>query len=278
MDENPLFDGWDVVDNGHAGACCVLVVGDVVDGGLPRLQVVADLVRELLAVFRVALVGVVDDDGAVVVAGWGQLLHREYTHPHPHPHPHPHHIRLGGAHLQNERLPDRSLPVRSIRSPALRNTADKLPRPPPVKTCIQINPGTRVTDAVARRQYGAHIKPAQGNQQFRNRRLPRQPKPIHLVREIRDIRPACAAVGALEDREVRWFRARQGGCGEDGSVLQLGEARVGYGLVAGGLEDGVVDEEAEGFGRGGVGLGADGCGEGLRDERDGDGQFHRTLR
>ena len=59
VDEDPLLDGRDVRDDGHAGAGEVLVVRNVVDDGAPGLQVGRCLMGEFLAVFGVALVGVV---------------------------------------------------------------------------------------------------------------------------------------------------------------------------------------------------------------------------
>lgn len=63
--EDPLLDGWDEGDDGHAGAIRVGPVGDVVDDGAPGEKVLGDLVGELLAVEGVALVGVEDADGTV---------------------------------------------------------------------------------------------------------------------------------------------------------------------------------------------------------------------
>lgn len=59
VDQNPLLEGWDVGDDGHARAGEVLVIRNVVDNGAPGLQVGRRLMGELLAVFGVALVGVV---------------------------------------------------------------------------------------------------------------------------------------------------------------------------------------------------------------------------
>ena len=68
MHEDPFFRGADVVYDCHAGALCVEVVGDVVDGCGPGFEVRGCLVGELLAVFGVALVGVVDYDFGLVGA------------------------------------------------------------------------------------------------------------------------------------------------------------------------------------------------------------------
>lgn len=56
-------------DDGHAGARLISIwVVDIVDGIAPGLEVRSHLVGKLLAVLGVALVGVVDDELAVVKA------------------------------------------------------------------------------------------------------------------------------------------------------------------------------------------------------------------
>jgi hypothetical protein len=57
--QDPFLEGWDVRDDGHAGTGEVLVIRNVVDNGAPGLQVSRCLMCELLAVFGIALVGVV---------------------------------------------------------------------------------------------------------------------------------------------------------------------------------------------------------------------------
>jgi len=56
VDDYPFLDRGDVGYDGHSGTGDVLVVGDVVDGGVPGSEVGGDLVGEFLAVERVALV------------------------------------------------------------------------------------------------------------------------------------------------------------------------------------------------------------------------------
>jgi hypothetical protein len=63
--------------------------------------------------------------------------------------------------------------------------------------------------------------------------------------------PRCAAIFGLEDGEVVWVVTGEGSSGDDGSVLELGVARVGYSFLTGGLIDGIVCEETPGL-RGGA--------------------------
>jgi hypothetical protein len=61
VDEDPFVERRDEGDDGHSGPRNVLVVGDVVDDGAPGFEIGGGLVGEFLAVFGVALVGVVGD-------------------------------------------------------------------------------------------------------------------------------------------------------------------------------------------------------------------------
>lgn len=67
MHENPFLHGRDVGDDRHARASKVFIVGYVVDDRAPVLQVPGSLVGEFLAVERVALVGVVGYQLAIVL-------------------------------------------------------------------------------------------------------------------------------------------------------------------------------------------------------------------
>ena len=66
MDQDPLLERLDVVDDSHARTSLVEVVGDIVDDWAPILQVAGGLVGKLLTVLRIALVRVVSNKLALV--------------------------------------------------------------------------------------------------------------------------------------------------------------------------------------------------------------------
>ena len=66
MDQDPLLERLDVVDDSHARASLVEVVGNIVDDWAPILQVAGRLVGKLLTVLRIALVRVVSNKLALV--------------------------------------------------------------------------------------------------------------------------------------------------------------------------------------------------------------------
>jgi hypothetical protein len=66
MDQNPLLERLDVVDNSHARTGLVKIVGDIVNDWAPILQVAGRLVGELLTVLRIALIRVVSNKLAFV--------------------------------------------------------------------------------------------------------------------------------------------------------------------------------------------------------------------
>lgn len=69
MDQDPLLERLDVVDDSHARTSLVEVVGDIVDDWAPILQVAGGLVGKLLTVLRIALVRVVSNKLALVWPG-----------------------------------------------------------------------------------------------------------------------------------------------------------------------------------------------------------------
>ena len=66
MDQDPLLERLDVVDDSHTRTSLVEVVGDIVDDWAPILQVARRLVGKLLTVLRIALVRVVSNKLALV--------------------------------------------------------------------------------------------------------------------------------------------------------------------------------------------------------------------
>ena len=66
MDQDPLLERLDVVDNSHARTRLVEVICNIVDDWAPVDQVARRLVGKLLTVFRVALVRVVSNKLALV--------------------------------------------------------------------------------------------------------------------------------------------------------------------------------------------------------------------
>jgi hypothetical protein len=69
VDQDPLLERLDVVDDSHARTSLVEVVGDIVDDWAPILQVAGGLVGKLLTVLRIALVRVVSNKLALVWPG-----------------------------------------------------------------------------------------------------------------------------------------------------------------------------------------------------------------
>jgi hypothetical protein len=68
VDDHPLLDRRNEGENGHAGARNILVIGDIIDRGIPVYKIPRDLMRQLLAVVGIALIRVVADELVVVEA------------------------------------------------------------------------------------------------------------------------------------------------------------------------------------------------------------------
>jgi hypothetical protein len=66
VNQDPFLERLDVVDDSHARAGLVEVVGDIVDDRAPILQVAGCLVGKLLTVLGIALVRVVSNKLALV--------------------------------------------------------------------------------------------------------------------------------------------------------------------------------------------------------------------
>jgi hypothetical protein len=66
VDQDPLLERLDVVDDSHARTSLVQVVGDIIDDWAPIFQVAGRLVGELLTVLRIALIRVVSNKLALV--------------------------------------------------------------------------------------------------------------------------------------------------------------------------------------------------------------------
>ena len=66
MDQDPLLERLDVIDNSHTRTCLVQIVSNIVDNWAPVDQVARRLVGKLLTVFRVSLVRVVSNKLALV--------------------------------------------------------------------------------------------------------------------------------------------------------------------------------------------------------------------
>jgi hypothetical protein len=114
MNQDPLLEGLDVVDIGHAGTGLVKVVSDIIDDRSPVDQIARGLVSKLLAVQRIALVRVVSNELTLVLpeetgVSIGISI-SAYT-----------------VSLQEFRLPDGVGSVSGVRSASLSNMADKLP-------------------------------------------------------------------------------------------------------------------------------------------------------
>ena len=142
MDQDPLLERLDVVDNSHARTCLVKVICNIVDDWPPVDQVARRLVGKLLTVFRVSLVRVVSNELALV---WPErrmsaLVSRILA------------LKLS---LQEVRLPDGVGSVGGVWSASLSNVADKLPGPCSVRAGVQVDAGTVVAPAVARTKNGA---------------------------------------------------------------------------------------------------------------------------
>jgi len=66
VNQDPLLERLDVVNDSHARTGLVEVVGDIVDDRAPILQVAGRLVGELLTVLGIALVRVVSNKLALI--------------------------------------------------------------------------------------------------------------------------------------------------------------------------------------------------------------------
>ncbi len=127
--------------------------------------------------------------------------------------------------------------------------AEELPGSSLVRAGVEIDAGAVAAGAVPGRQDGAGLEAAQRLRQLGEGGLgPRTPA-VDRVLNVGHPRPTGPAVAALEDGEVAGRVNRQRRRGKNGAILELAEAGVRQVLVACGLVDGVVGEEAEQLGR-----------------------------
>jgi len=182
-----------------------------------------------------------------------------------------HERHVGIGNLQEVRLPDRGSAVGGVGSSTLRNVAHKLPRPGTVSAGVEVDARAVVAPAVAGSQDGTSRKAAQGLGQLGKGRLRGHAPAIDVVGHVGHPLPAGAAILALEDGEVGRADAGEGRGRVDGTVLELGEARIRDALLTHGLVDGVVDEASERLGlQGGQRL-CKSCRATEREERQGQG-------
>ena len=219
--EDPLVDGFDLGHDRHAGASEVFVVADVVDDRAPVAQVLGPLMGELLAVLGVPLVRVVDDQLVLV--------------------------------LEQEGLPDGVGAVGGVGPAARGDVADELPCARLIGARVQVDARAVVAPAVAGRENGARLEPAQRLLKLHQRRLRAHAPAVHLVGDVGDPFPGDAVVFALEDGEggvvaAEEVAAHDGGRDEESAIPELDVTGVGGALAGGRVVD---DVWAEGGDRGG---------------------------
>ncbi len=130
--------------------------------------------------------------------------------------------------------------------------AYKFPGPGTVCASIEIDSRSVVAPAISTAEDGACVVAAHWLCQLCQRRLRTESPAVDRVVEIGYVLPARAAIFRLEDGEVVWVVAGERCGGDDGSILELDVARVGYAFLARGLVDCVVCEETPGLRRGAI--------------------------
>jgi hypothetical protein len=166
------------MDNGcHAGTGRVDRLFDVVDDRTPGQQVGGNLVNQLLAIERIALVRV---EGNQLV-----IIDHE------------------------ERLPDRRLAIVGDGAATSSYAGDEFPCVTLVAGRIDINLGHAEIgrDRTSSTQYRAFREAANSLREFVQEWLVTQTPAIDGVGDIGDVRPSLAAISGLEDWEIdsRWF-------------------------------------------------------------------------
>jgi hypothetical protein len=126
-----------------------------------------------------------------------------------------------------------------------------LPRPTSVFTGVEVDvcpvPGAVPVPAVTCAEDCTRFEATNVFEQLGQGGLRAHAPAVDLICQIADVFPACAAVFALEDREV-WRDGTGEGCGSKyGAILEFRKAWVRDRLVICGLVDGVVHKEAPWF-------------------------------
>jgi hypothetical protein len=240
VDENPLLERLDVVDNSHSRSRLVEIVRDIVHHRAPVDHIARSLMGQLLSVQRISLVRVVSNELTVVLPARKKLSALMSS------------ILSDKArrskNSQKIRFPNWRRPISSIRPSTLGDPTDELPSPRPVRAGVQVNASAVVAPAIPAPQNRARGPPTLSLLQLRQSRLRTETPAIDLIGQVGDVLPVGAAVLRFEDGEVIWFVAGEGGGGDDGTVAELGVAWVGDAFIPGGLVDGVVGEVAPGAG------------------------------
>lgn len=96
-----------------------------------------------------------------------------------------------------------------------------------IRAGVEVDSRSVVAPAISSTQNGSSGVATHWLRQLRQRRLSAETPPVDRVVQIRYMFPRGATIFRLEDREVVWVVAGEGGGGDDGSVLEFGVAGVG---------------------------------------------------